>query len=797
MGISTLSSYQGAQIFEALGIDQMVVDKYFTGTSSRIRGVGLREMAEEALARHARAFGPEARATLDAGGHHQFRLGGEPHLWTPETITSLQRAVRAEDAGSYEAFARRVNEPREYPLTLRGLWDLVPAGSPVPLDEVEPAAAIVKRFATGAMSFGSISKEAHETLAVAMNRLGGRSNTGEGGEDPARFPRDPGGDWRRSAVKQVASGRFGVTAEYLVNADELQIKVAQGAKPGEGGQLPGRKVDSVIARVRHSTPGVTLISPPPHHDIYSIEDLSQLIFDLRNVNPAARISVKLVSEAGVGTIAAGVVKAGADAVLVSGDSGGTGAAPVTSIHHAGVPWELGLAEAHQVLVMNDLRRRAVVQVDGKLCTGRDVAIAAMLGAEEFGFATAPLIASGCLMMRKCHLNTCPVGIATQDPALRQRFAGTPEHVIRYFFYVAEELRRLMASLGVRTLTDLVGRSDCLAPRTSGLAEKVRRIDCSEILYRPARRAGRVQHCVERQDNGLADVLDHTLIRKATSALLERAPVTIDHHVRNSDRAIGSMLSGEVARRYGHEGLPDDTVRIRLTGSAGQSCGAFLARGLCLELEGEANDYFGKGLSGGVVAVRPPRRATFRAEDQVIVGNVVLYGATSGKAFINGRAGERFAVRNSGAAAVVEGVGDHGCEYMTGGVVLILGTTGRNFAAGMSGGVAYVFDEDGLFEAHCNRDTVELVSLTDADTAMIRHLLEEHIARTGSVKAGELLASWSDASRSFVKLVPSEYRLALEAQPQQAVSGVAALVLPPSSPYVSAGAYVRPAMGGGR
>jgi glutamate synthase (NADPH/NADH) large chain len=794
MGISTLSSYQGAQIFEAVGIDQVVIDKYFTGTASRIRGVGLREIAEEALARHARAFGPDATSVLDVGGHHHYRTGGEQHVWTPETITELQKAVRAEDPLSYEQFARLINEPREYPLNLRGLWDLVPAGPAVPLEQVEPARELVRRFATGAMSFGSISKEAHESLAIAMNRIGGRSNTGEGGEDPARFRRDVDGDWRRSSVKQVASGRFGVTAEYLVNADELQIKMAQGAKPGEGGQLPGRKVDPFIAKVRYSTPGVTLISPPPHHDIYSIEDLKQLIFDLKNVNPDARISVKLVSEAGVGTIAAGVVKAHADVVLISGDSGGTGASPVTSIHHAGVPWELGLAEAHQVLVMNGLRGRAVVQVDGKLCTGRDVAIAALLGAEEFGFATAPLIASGCLMMRKCHLNTCPVGIATQDPVLRKRFSGLPEHVVRYFFFVAEELRRIMASLGFRQLTEMVGRTDCIAPRKTGLGAKVGSIDCSEILYRPPNAQAGPQYCVERQNHQLDQVLDRTLIAEAQPALDEQKPVVLRHAVRNHDRATGSMLSGEVARRLGHKGLPDDTIRLQLTGSAGQSCAAFLARGVTLALEGDANDYFGKGLSGGIVTVRPPRASTFRAEDQVIVGNVVLYGATSGLAFISGRAGERFAVRNSGAIAVVEGVGDHGCEYMTGGVVLILGTTGKNFAAGMSGGVAYVFDEDGAFEARCNRDMVELVSLTDTDTQKIRELLEEHVTRTGSQRAADLLASWADAATNFVKLVPSEYRMALEAQQQPATNAVAALVLPPSPPYVSRGAYVPQARG---
>jgi glutamate synthase (NADPH) large chain len=797
MGISTLSSYQGAQIFEAVGIDQVVVDKYFSGTASRIRGVGLREIAEEALARHARAFGPRATALRDVGAHHHWRATGERHLWTPETISRLQAAVRLEDAGSYEDFSRTINEPRPHPLTLRGLWDLRPAGPALSLEQVEPASNIVKRFATGAMSFGSISKEAHENLAIAMNRLGGRSNTGEGGEDPERFQRDENGDLRRSSVKQVASGRFGVTTEYLVNADELQIKMAQGAKPGEGGQLPGRKVDAIIARVRHSTPGVTLISPPPHHDIYSIEDLKQLIFDLKNVNPRARISVKLVAEAGVGTIAAGVVKAHADVVLISGDSGGTGASPLTSIHHAGVPWELGLAETHQVLVMNGLRGRVIVQVDGKLCTGRDVAIAALLGAEEFGFATAPLIASGCIMMRKCHLNTCPVGVATQDPVLRRKFQGKPEHVIRYFFYVAEELRRIMAELGFRSLDQMVGRSDCIVPRRTGLGPKARKIDCSEILYRPKEALTEPNRCVEAQDHEIQHVLDHELIRLARPALDSGHPVVIEQPIRNRDRATGAMLSGQVALRYGHPGLPDDTVRVKLSGSAGQSCGAWLARGITIELAGDANDYFGKGLSGGILVVRPPECAHFRAEDQVIVGNVVLYGATSGTAYINGRAGERFAVRNSGAVAVVEGVGDHGCEYMTGGLIVILGITGRNFAAGMSGGIAYVFDEDARFEARCNKDMVELLSMTSADMDKVRELLEDHQRRTTSRKAAELLNTWTGVAPKFVKVVPSEYRMALEAQQHPATNAVAALVLPPSPPYVSSGRYVSAIRAGAR
>ncbi|MET0594568.1 MAG: glutamate synthase large subunit [Polyangiaceae bacterium] len=789
MGISALSSYQGAQIFEAIGIDQVVIDKYFTGTASRVRGVGLREIAEEALLRHERAFGARRAARLDVGGHVHYRAGGEKHIWNPKTVATLQQAVRAEDATSYEAFARLVNEENRRPMNLRGLWDLVPHGPAVPLEEVEPASQIVKRFATGAMSFGSISKEAHENLAIAMNRIGGRSNTGEGGEEPERFVRDASGDLRRSSVKQVASARFGVTAEYLVNADEVQIKMAQGAKPGEGGQLPGHKVDKVIATVRYSTPGVTLISPPPHHDIYSIEDLAQLIFDLKNVNPRARVSVKLVAEAGVGTIAAGVVKAHADVVLISGDSGGTGASPLTSIHHAGAPWELGIAEAHQVLLMNGLRGRARLQVDGKLCTGRDVAFAALLGAEEFGFATAPLVASGCIMMRKCHLNTCPVGVATQDPELRKKFAGKPEHVVRYFFYVAEELRQIMAELGFRTIDEMVGHSECIVQRRSGLHPKARRVDCAEILYQPRVAASAPRRCVESQDHKLAGVLDERLITASKRVLDGGAPIVIATKIKNSDRATGAMLSGEIARRYGRRGLPDDTIRVRATGSAGQSYAAFASPGMTLELEGDANDYVGKGLSGGIVAVKPPREAPFRADDEVIVGNVVLYGATSGRAFFNGRAGERFAVRNSGALTVVEGVGDHGCEYMTGGTVVVLGTTGRNFAAGMSGGFAFVFDEDANFEARCNKEMVELEAIGAADAEMLRLLLEEHVHRTSSRKALELLDSWELVITKFVKVVPSEYRRALEAAESPATNGVRPMSLPPATPYVSTGRYV--------
>jgi glutamate synthase (NADPH/NADH) large chain len=787
MGISAVASYQGAQIFEAIGIDQEVVDRYFTGTPSRIRGVGLREIADEAIARHARAYAVDgADEKLDVGGHYHFRVTGEKHMWTPKTISALQQAVRTNDFKSYDEFSRYINEEAHAKATLRGQWELKPNGPAVPLEEVEPADDLVKRFATGAMSFGSISKEAHENLALAMNRIGGRSNTGEGGEDPERFADD-----RRSAIKQVASGRFGVTAHYLVNADELQIKMAQGAKPGEGGQLPGHKVDAIIARVRHSTPGVTLISPPPHHDIYSIEDLAQLIFDLKNVNPRARISVKLVAEAGVGTIAAGVAKAHADQILISGHDGGTGASPLTAIHHAGSPWELGLAETQQVLVMNGLRGRVRVQVDGQLKTGRDVAIGALLGAEEFGFATAPLVASGCIMMRKCHLNTCPVGVATQDPELRKRFPGKPEHVIHYMYFVAEELRGIMAQLGFRKLEEMVGRVDCLAQKSSSANPKARRLDFSEVLYRPREAASSPLHCVEAQDHNLRGVIDHQLIEKAQDAIADGTKVAIDVKVRNRDRAFGSMLSGELARRRGADGLSDDTITVRASGSAGQSFGAFAMRGITLELAGDANDYVGKGLSGGVLAIRPPDGSPFEPEEQVIVGNTVLYGATSGRAFFNGRAGERFAVRNSGATAVVEGTGDHGCEYMTGGLVVVLGTTGRNFGAGMSGGVAYVFDEDAQFVGRCNKEMVALETLTEAEAAQLRVLVEEHAQRTRSPKAAELLGSWDAVLSKFVKVMPSEMKRLVSDRARPETAGIPlGNEPPPSKPYVPSGAWTR-------
>ncbi len=766
MGISTLQSYRGAQVFEAIGLSKQVVDRYFTGTASRIEGVGLDVIAEEARRKHEYAFRPagEADAPLDPGGEYQYRARGEYHLINPQTISKLQHAVRQDNAATYREYAALINDQSRRLCTLRGLMEFKEAARPLALDEVEPASEIVKRFATGAMSFGSISKEAHETMARAMNRIGGRSNTGEGGEDEERFRDD-----RRSSVKQVASGRFGVTVNYLVNADELQIKIAQGAKPGEGGQLPGHKVDEIIAKVRHSTPGVPLISPPPHHDIYSIEDLAQLIYDLKNANPRARISVKLVSEVGVGIVAAGVAKAHADVILISGDSGGTGASPLTSIRYAGSPWELGLAETQQVLVMNDLRSRVRLQTDGKLCTGRDVAVAALLGAEEFGFSTMPLISLGCVMMRKCHLNTCPVGVATQDPELRKKFTGQPEHLIRYFFYVAEELRGIMARMGFRTVDEMVGRVDRLEMKHALDHWKAAGLDFSSIFFNPEvpSRVGR--HCTASQDHGLAAALDYQLIDLCRDALESAKPVEFSLPVRNVHRTVGTMLSGEVARRYGSEGLPDDTIRLHFTGSAGQSFGAFLAKGVTLTLEGDANDYIGKGLSGGSLIVYPPKETTFRPEDNIIIGNTALYGATSGHAFFCGVAGERFAVRNSGAVAVVEGVGDHGCEYMTRGTVVVLGRTGRNFAAGMTGGIAYVLDETGQFAAAlCNRAGVDLDPLEhDNDLQTVQNLVFRHVKATGSPRGQWVLENWDGLVRKFVKVFPHEYKRVLGVPRRQA------------------------------
>jgi glutamate synthase domain-containing protein 2/glutamate synthase domain-containing protein 1/glutamate synthase domain-containing protein 3 len=764
MGISTLQSYHGAQIFEAVGLSRELIDKHFTWTASQIEGIGLDVIAAEVKARHDRAYRALASldGDLDAGGQYQWRRRGEHHMYNPETIAKLQHAVRSGKYALFKQYSALVNDHSEKLCTLRGLLKFKP-GIPVPLEEVEPAREIVKRFKTGAMSLGSISREAHETLAIAMNRIGGKSNTGEGGEDPVRFTPDENGDLRRSAIKQVASGRFGVTSYYLVNADELQIKIAQGAKPGEGGQLPGHKVDEYIAGIRYSTPGVGLISPPPHHDIYSIEDIAQLIHDLKNANRRARVSVKLVSEIGVGTVAAGVCKAKADVVLISGYEGGTGASPLTSIKHAGTPWELGLAETQQVLVMNNLRGRIRVETDGQLKTGRDVAVAALLGAEEFGFATAALVASGCVLMRVCHLNTCPVGIATQDPVLRQRFEGLPEHVVNFMTFVAEELREIMAELGFRTVDEMVGRVDLLEPKDAIEHWKAKGIDLTPILHKPDVPPDVAIHCVEAQDHGLDKALDHRLIELARPALERREPVTIEMPIRNIHRTVCTMLSAEISRRYGAEGLPPETIRIHLRGSAGQSFGAFLASGISVRLEGDANDYFAKGISAGRIVVVPPSEATFVPEENSIVGNVSLYGATGGEVFLRGLAGERFAVRNSGATAVVEGVGDHGCEYMTRGRVVVLGKTGRNFAAGMSGGIAYVLDVDGQFHRRCNQGMVELDPLDEADLRAVHELVRRHYDLTESKLAWRVLSGWKDVARRFVKVMPVEYRKVLAAQ----------------------------------
>jgi len=764
MGISTLQSYQGAQIFEAIGLDRSLVERYFTGTASRIEGVNMEVLAREALMKHQYAIRPagDSDTTLRVGGEYQYRVRGEKHQINPLTVSKLQQAVRQSKFETYQEFAKIVNQQNRDLQMLRGMLEFKPAGPAIPLDDVEPAAQIVKRFATGAMSFGSISKEAHETLAIAMNRIGGKSNTGEGGEDEARFKPDANGDLRRSAIKQVASARFGVTTNYLVNADDLQIKIAQGAKPGEGGQLPGHKVDEVIARVRHSIPGVGLISPPPHHDIYSIEDIAQLIHDLKNANPKARISVKLVAESGVGTVAAGVAKAHSDVILISGYDGGTGASPISSIRHAGVPWELGLSETQQVLVMNDLRSRVRLQVDGKLQTGRDVAIAALLGAEEFGFSTTPLIAMGCIMMRKCHLNTCPVGVATQDPELRKKFQGTPEHVVNFFFFLAEDLRKVMAELGFRTVDEMVGRVDCLVQRDDVTHWKAKGIDFSSVLYNPPVPSHVGRRCTQAQDHGLEKALDVKLIEMAQEAIEKRTAVSLSMPIRNIHRAVGTMLSGEIAGRYGSDGLPEDSISIQFTGCAGQSFGAFLAKGITLRLEGESNDYTGKGLSGGRMIIYPSRGSEFVPEDNSIIGNVCLYGATSGEAFFNGMAGERFAVRNSGATAVVEGVGDHGCEYMTNGLVVVLGRSGRNFAAGMTGGIAYVLDQEGDFASlKCNLTEVDLEPVVEPqDIETLHSLIQRHGEYTGSPLAKWILQNWESMLPKFIKVFPHEYKRVL-------------------------------------
>ena len=794
MGISTYQSYCGAQIFDAIGLNSDFVAKDFFGTATTVEGIGMAEVAQETALRHQDAFGdaPIYRNALDVGGEYAYRLRGETHTWTPDTVATLQHAVRLGAAERYREYARLVNEQENHLKTLRGLFRIKTAADlgrePVDISAVEPAAEIVKRFATGAMSYGSISKEAHETLAIAMNSFGGRSNSGEGGEEPRRFVPGPDGRSRRSAIKQVASGRFGVTTEYLVNGDMVQIKVAQGAKPGEGGQLPGHKVDAKIAKVRYATPGVGLISPPPHHDIYSIEDLAQLIFDLKNVNPSADVSVKLVSEVGVGTVAAGVAKARADHITISGFDGGTGAAPLTSLKHAGGPWETGLAETQQTLVLNGLRGRVALQADGGIRTGRDVMIAALLGADQMGFSTAPLIAAGCIMMRKCHLNTCPVGVATQDPVLRKRFKGTPEHVVNYFFFVAEEVREILASLGFTKLEEAVGRSDVLDKVEAIAHWKARGLDFTKLFHRPKVAEGTAIRHVEVQHHPIDTVLDRRLIEKAQRAIETGEPVVITDTIRNSDRAAGAMLSGAVAKAHGHEGLPDDTIVVKLAGTAGQSFGAWVAAGVTVELTGHGNDYVGKGLSGGKLIIRPSDALKSPQDRTIMVGNTVLYGAIAGECYIRGSAGERFAVRNSGAITVVEGMGDHGCEYMTGGVVVSIGETGRNFAAGMSGGIAYVLDEDGSFSARCNLSMVDLEPVEEEDDLMRRfhqdgdletkgrvdiladmsghdeerltQLITNHLKYTGSPRAKAILDDWSGYRTKFVKVMPVEYRRAL-------------------------------------
>ncbi len=757
MGISTIQSYHSAQIFEALGLARSVVDEYFPGTPSRIEGAYLETLAEEVRQRHEKAFPkrPSTEVGLPAGGQYQWRKNGEAHLFNPQTIHLLQTAVREGDYEAFQAYARAVNDQNKELYTLRGLLEFKTAAQPLPLQEVESVESICRRFKTGAMSYGSISQESHEALAKAMNQIGGKSNTGEGGEDRLRFQDD-----RISKIKQVASGRFGVTSEYLVNAEEIQIKMAQGAKPGEGGQLPGKKVYPWIAKVRHSTPGVGLISPPPHHDIYSIEDLAQLIYDLKNANPRAKINVKLVSEIGVGTVAAGVAKGHADVVLISGYDGGTGASPQTSIKHAGLPWELGLAETHQTLLLNNLRSRISVETDGQLKTGRDVVIAALLGAEEFGFATAPLVALGCIMMRVCQKNTCPVGIATQNPELRQRFTGQPQHVVNFMHFVAQEMRELMAQLGFRTVDEMIGRTDKLEPRQAITHWKAQGLDLSPILYQPdvGPEVGRYRQIA--QQHGLEGVLDHQLIATVIPALESGRPVERSLPIRNTNRSVGTMLGSEITRRTGGEGLPEDRVRLHFHGSAGQSFGAFVPRGLTLALEGDANDYVGKGLSGGKIIIYPPGQADFIPQENIITGNVAFYGATSGEAYVRGIAGERFCVRNSGATAVVEGVGDHGCEYMTGGRVVVLGMTGRNFAAGMSGGVAYVLDIDGDFDRRCNQAMVDLTWLdqqSETEIEDVRQMISRHVLYTGSAYAQDILDRWQEMLPRFVRVMPRDYQ----------------------------------------
>lgn len=763
MGVSTIRSYRGAQILEAVGLNEEFINKYFPGTPSRIGGIGIEVVARETLQRHGMAYNKETYEleTLDSGGNMHFRKNSEKHLYSPEAITFIHKAIRECNYDFYKQYAARINDINTNLCTLRGLFIFKPQTS-IPVDQVESVENIVKRFVSSAMSFGSISKEAHETIAIAMNRLGAASNSGEGGEDEQRYMPLPNGDSKKSMIKQVASGRFGVTSNYLINSRELQIKMAQGAKPGEGGQLAGLKVNDIIAKVRHSTPGVTLISPPPHHDIYSIEDLAQLIFDLKNANPEARISVKLVAEVGVGTVAAGVAKGKADMVLISGHDGGTGNSPISSIKHAGIPWEIGVAETQQTLVMNRLRDRIRIQTDGQMRTGRDVVIAALLGAEEYGFGTASLVALGCIMMRKCHVNTCPMGVATQDPRLRENFIGKPEHLMNFMKYVAQDVREIMASLGFRTMDEMIGRVDILDVNKAVEHYKAIGLDFSKVLAKPEPYTGCSLRCTSSQNHDFSLSIDNKLIEGAKDALEKQIQIKMDLPVKNFNRTVGASLSSEVSKRYGGKGLPSDTINVKFTGSAGQSFGAFLAPGITFELEGDTNDYFGKGLSGGKLIIYPPRTATFRAENNIITGNVNLFGATSGKVFINGMAGERFAVRNSGAIAVVEGVGDHGCEYMTGGVVVCLGRTGVNFAAGMSGGIAFILDEDQLFDTKCNLEMVDVEPVSNqGDIKLLRHLIEEHVKYTGSEHATRIIRDWTEMLPLFVKVMPIDYRRALE------------------------------------
>ncbi|MDG2147648.1 MAG: glutamate synthase large subunit, partial [Flavobacteriaceae bacterium] len=763
IGISTLHSYRGAQIFEALGLNENFINKFFSETPTRIEGIGLKEIENETSKRHKITYSEKTidGLSLEIGGEYRWRRNGEEHLFNPQTISKLQQSVRQSKYETYEVYSNIINNQNEKLMTLRGLFEFKDF-SPVPLDEVEPWAEIVKRFKTGAMSLGSLSSEAHENLAIAMNRLGGKSNSGEGGEDSKRFIKDKNGDSKNSAIKQVASGRFGVSSNFLTNAKEIQIKMAQGAKPGEGGQLPGKKVDHYIASVRNSTPYVGLISPPPHHDIYSIEDLAQLIFDLKNANRQARINVKLVSEVGVGTIAAGVSKAKADVILISGYDGGTGASPLTSLKHAGLPWELGIAEAQQTLILNDLRSRIVLECDGQMKTGRDVAIACLLGAEEFGFSTAPLVASGCIMMRACHLNTCPVGIATQDPELRKNFSGKPEHVINFMHYVAEELRQIMAKLGFRNINEMVGQSQKLNMRKAIKHFKAKGIDLSKILYKPKVSKKTKIYNTKSQNHNLEKVLDHKIFRSIKNEIKNKIPVSLDMKIRNINRSTGAILSNEISKIYGADGLPDDTIKILFNGTAGQSFGAFCTKGITMKVMGNCNDYFGKGLSGGKLIVQVPKESSFEADKNIIIGNVALYGATSGEIYVNGIAGERFCVRNSGAIAVVEGIGDHGCEYMTGGVAIILGSFGRNFAAGMSGGIAYLYIGDGNYESNkFNLEMVELEDLEKQDEETLFNSISNHFKYTESKKAKKILDSWSKEMKKFIKVMPTDYKRALQ------------------------------------